>query len=199
MTTPSSKIVRGVGRHRRRRLAADVGHVPEHRRPADDPALVEDRHDDQPVVGVADRGAAGVRVGGEQDVALLDRAVEAVEEVGDGQAELADDHLPVGVGDQRELVVLLADARRQRGAEQHLVHLVAGVAQRVLDQVEGDRVDVDAARAASVAVSMIRAMAQPSGRVDGTDEEAAGRVHGGRVPGQDQGGGVHLGDDRRDR
>ena len=56
-------------------------------------------------------------------------AVEAVEEVRDGQAELADDHLPVRVGDQRELVVLLADAGGQRGAEQHLVHLVAGVAQ----------------------------------------------------------------------
>jgi hypothetical protein len=40
----------GVGRHRRRGLAADVGHVPEHRRPPDDPALVEDRQDDQPVV-----------------------------------------------------------------------------------------------------------------------------------------------------
>ena len=84
----------------------------------------------QPVVGVADRRAAGVRVGGEQDVALADVAVEAVEEVGDGQAELADHHLPGGVGDQRELVVLLADAGGQRGAEQHLVHLVAGVAQR---------------------------------------------------------------------
>ena len=58
-------------------------------------------------------------------------------------AELADDHLALGVGDQRELVVLLADPWRERGAEQHLVHLVARVAQRVLDQVERHRVDVD--------------------------------------------------------
>src|SRR3712207_4566724 len=65
------------------------------------------------------------------------------EEVGDGQAELAHDHLPARVADERELVVLLADAGRQRRAEQHLVHLVAGVAQPVLDQVQGDRVDVD--------------------------------------------------------
>jgi hypothetical protein len=74
-------------------------------------------------------------------VALGDGAVEAVEEVGHREPELADHHLPVRVADQRELVVLLADAGGQRGAEQHLVHLVAGVAQPVLDQVQGDRVD----------------------------------------------------------
>jgi hypothetical protein len=132
-----------VGRHRTGCLAADVGHVAEHRRPADHPAVVVDRDDDQPVVGVADRGAAGVRVGGQQDVALADRTVEVVQEVRHRQAELADHHLAARVGDQRELVVLFADARGQRGAEQHLVHLVAGVAQRVLDDVQGDRVDVD--------------------------------------------------------
>ncbi len=92
---------------------------------------------------MADGRAAGVGVRRQQDVTLLDGAVVAVQEVGDRQAELADDHLPVGVGDQGELVVLLADAGGQGGAEQHLVHLIAGVAQGVLDQVEGDDVDVD--------------------------------------------------------
>ena len=38
--------------------------------------------------------------------------------------------------------MLLADAGGERGAEEHLVHLVAGVAQAVLDEVQGDRVDV---------------------------------------------------------
>ena len=111
-------------------LAADVGHVAEHGRPADQPALEVDRQHHEPVVGVADRGAAGVRVGGEEHITFTDLTVEAVEEIGDGQAELADDHLAAGVGDQRELVVLLADAGGQCGAEQHLVHLVPGVARR---------------------------------------------------------------------
>jgi hypothetical protein len=66
-------------------------------------------------------------------------------EVRDGQSELADDHLPGRVADERELVVLLADARAHRGAEQHGVHLVPGVAEGVLDDVDGDRVDVDPA------------------------------------------------------
>ena len=131
-----------VGGHGARRLAADVGHVPEHRGPADHPTLDVDRQHHQPVVGVTDRGAAGVGVGGEQHVTLADVALEAGEEVGDGQPELPDHHLALGVGDQRELVVLLADTGRQRGAEQHLVHLVPRVAQPVLDEVEGDRVDV---------------------------------------------------------
>ena len=52
-----------------------------------------------------------------------------------------DDHLAFGVGDHRELVVLFADARRHRRAEQHRVHFVAGVAQRALDDVDRDAVD----------------------------------------------------------
>src|SRR3954466_10116568 len=44
-----------------------------------------------------------------------------------------------------------------------------------------------------VDVSMIRAM----GSRLRVDQQGARRVHGGRVPGEDEGGGVHLGDDRR--
>ena len=106
---------------------------------------------------------------------------------------------PSRVGDQRELVVLLADAGRQGGAEQHLVHLVAGVAQRVLDEVEGDRVDVDL-RSGVVLVSIRRAMAQPSwlwstGRMRRLPLGCDGRG----VAGQHEGGGVHLGDHGRAR
>src|SRR3546814_14856496 len=67
---------------------------------------------------VADRRTAGVGVGREEDVALLDVTLEVVQEVRDRQAELADDHLALGVPDQRELVVLLADTWRERGPEQ---------------------------------------------------------------------------------
>ena len=56
-------------------------------------------------------------------------------------AELADHHLAFLIGDQRKGVVLLADARAHRGAEQHRVHFDARVAQRVLDDVERDRID----------------------------------------------------------
>ena len=48
---------------------------------------------------------------------------------------------PLPVGDQRKGVALLADAGRQGGAEQRGVHLHARVAQRVLDDVERDRID----------------------------------------------------------
>jgi hypothetical protein len=58
-------------------------------------------------------------------------------------AELAHDHATLAVGDQRKGVALLADAGRQRGAEQRRVHLDAGVAQRVLDDVQRDGVDRD--------------------------------------------------------
>ena len=54
-----------------------------------------------------------------------------------------DDHPPLPVGDQREAVALLADTRRHGGADQSRVHLDAGVPQRVLDDVERDRVDRD--------------------------------------------------------
>jgi len=57
--------------------------------------------------------------------------------------ELAHDHAALRVGEHRELVVLLADHRAHGGAEEHGVHLEARVAERVLDDVERDRVDLD--------------------------------------------------------
>ena len=157
----------GVGRQRARHLAADVGHVTEHRRPGDEAAVLEDRHQHQPVVGVADRAVDRVRVGGQEDVALLDRAVVALQEAPDERAELADDHLAVEVGDQRELVVLLADARRHGRAEQHRVHLVAGVAQGALDDVEGDGVDLHLLHRLLVALDDLGGHVRISGSVGG--------------------------------
>jgi hypothetical protein len=81
---------------------------------------------------------------------LLDLALVGGEEAVDEAAELADDHAAGAVGDDRELVVLLADAGRHGRAEQHRVHLVAGVAQGVLDDVDGDRVDGDRVETAGV-------------------------------------------------
>ena len=66
----------GIGRQAARHLATDIGHVAEHRAPADEaPVLVEDRQQNQPVIGVADRALALVRVGHEEDVAIFDVAI----------------------------------------------------------------------------------------------------------------------------
>ena len=130
-----------VGRQRARHLAADVGHMAEHRRPGDQPAVEEDRHHQQPVVEMADRAGAGIGIVGEEDVAVLDRPVIAGDEAVQERAELADHHLAFLIGDQRKGVVLLADAGAHGGAEQHRVHFDARVAQRVLDDVERDRID----------------------------------------------------------
>ena len=135
--------LRRVGRQAARHLAADIRHVAEHGGPGDDPAVDIDRHHGQPVVQMADRAVAGVGIVGEEDVAFLDLAVIALLEAPEEGAELADDHFALGVGDHRESVVLLPDAGRHRGAEQHGVHLRARVAHRVLDDVEGDGIDLD--------------------------------------------------------
>jgi hypothetical protein len=118
---------------------------------------MEDRHDDQPVVAVRDRPLAQVRVVQQDHVALRDVAAEAVDYLGDVGAELADDHLAAFVADHRELVVLHPDGRRHGGAANHLVHLEARVEQRVLDQVERDRVDPSACHVpASGSISRFR-------------------------------------------
>ena len=133
----------GVGGEAARHLAADIRHVAEHRGVGDEPAVAVNRAQDQPVRRVADRAGAAVGIGGEEDVPFLDRAVVFALEAVDERAELPDHHLALGVGDHRELVVLLADSRRHGGAVEHGVHLVAGAAQRALDDIESDRVDVD--------------------------------------------------------
>ena len=132
----------GIRRQRARHLAAHVRHVTEHGGPRDDAAVLVDRHQHEPVVLVADRAVDRVRVVGQEDVALLHGAVVTLQEAVDERAELADDHLAVEVGDQRELVVLLADAGRHGRAEQHRVHFETGVAQGALDDVDGDGIDL---------------------------------------------------------
>jgi len=129
-----------IGRQRAGHLAADVGHVAKHGRIVDDAAVLEDRHQHQPIRQVAHRAIAQVGVVGEEDVAFLDLAGIALQEAGDERAELADDHLAFVGGDQREGIALLADARAHGGAAQYGVHLVTGIAQRVLDDVDGDAV-----------------------------------------------------------
>ena len=129
------------GRHAARDRPPDVHHVAEHRAESDHLSLVEDGEEDHPVVDVADRAAALVGVALEDDVPRGELEGLFGEHLGDVGAELPDDHPARRVRDHRELVVLLADDGGHCGAEQHRVHLVAGVAERVLDEVEGDGIE----------------------------------------------------------
>jgi hypothetical protein len=103
-----------IGGQRARDLAAHIGHVAEHRRPRDEPAMPVDGHEHEPIVRMADRAAHRVRVIREENIALLDGTVIALHEAPDERAELADHHFSRRVGDHRKLVVLLADAGRHR-------------------------------------------------------------------------------------
>ena len=87
------------------------------------------------------RAAALVGIALQDDVSRLELERLFGQHLGHVGAELPDDHPALRVGDHRELVVLLADDRGHRRSEQHRVHLVARVAQRVLDQIEGDRIE----------------------------------------------------------
>jgi hypothetical protein len=130
-----------VGRHAAGHGAADVHHVAEHRGEADQLAFVKHRHQHHEVVEVADRAGASVRVVLQDDVARLELEAALLEHVRNIRAELPDDHPPLGVADHRKFVVLFADHRRHRRAEQHRIHFVARVAQRVFNQIERDGIE----------------------------------------------------------
>ena len=131
----------GVRGQAARHLAADVGHMTEHRHPTDQAMVLEDGQQHQPVGKVADGCRATVGVIGEDDVAFLDGAVIGFFEAMNERAKLTDDHLAVAVGDHREFVILFAYSRRHGGAVQNGVHLDPRRSERTLDEIEGDRID----------------------------------------------------------
>ena len=165
-----------VERHRARHLAADIDHVAEDRREAHQDALVEDRHHHAPVVVVRDGALAGIGIVPDEDVALVEVALELLNDCRDVGAELADDHAAAGVADHRELVVLLADDRRERDADHDAVHLGARVLQRVLDDVQGDRIDLDGAMSGGRSV---HGVSSPSRRARSGDCRARRPRHSG--------------------
>ena len=101
---------------------------------------------------MADGAVAGIGVIGKKYVAVLDRAVVAGHEAVQERSELANHHLAFLIGNERKGVVLLTDARAHRRAEQHRVHLDARIAQRVLDDIERDRIDGDTFKSARLAL-----------------------------------------------
>ncbi len=131
-----------IGRQAARHLAADVRHMAEHGAPSDDAAVDIDWHHGQPVIQVADGAVAEIGIVGQKDIAFLNGAVVTSLETMEEGAELSHDHLAVLIGDHGKGVVLFADARRHSGAEQNRVHLIAGIAQGVLDDIQGDRIQI---------------------------------------------------------
>ena len=126
--------------HRPECPAADIEQVPELAREADELVPVEDRAQDEHVRRVRDRSAAEVRVVLNDHVAGPELLVEVLEERGQVGTELPDEHAPVPVGDERVRVVRLADHGRDRRSEHDRIHLVPHHSQRVLDDLERDRV-----------------------------------------------------------
>ena len=130
----------GRGGHAAGHRAAAVQHVAEHRGIADPRALVVDGGQHQPVRRVLDGAAAEVGVALEDDVARADLVVEGFQQQRHVGTELAHEHVPGGVGHEREFVVLLPDDGRHRRLQDDGVHLLADVQQRALDDLEGCQV-----------------------------------------------------------
>jgi hypothetical protein len=130
--------------------AADVEHVRRHRREAEQLALVEDRHRDRDVGRV---GGAEVRMVVDDHVAVVDLALEPVEEAADVPGQRADVHrgrvglaqlAALGVEDSRAEVLGLADDRRVAHPEQDACHLLRDRVEGAAEDAERDRVDLDA-------------------------------------------------------
>ena len=133
------------GRHAAGDGGPDVGQIAEDRSDADELILVEQRAGDQQVGRVLNRTGAQIGVVLDDHVARAQLLPGEVVEQGRAQipAELADDHPALGVRDQRKGVVLLANDRRHRGPEDDCVHFPANALQGVLDQVDGDGIDLE--------------------------------------------------------
>ena len=91
---------------------------------------------------MANGAAAGVGIGGKKDVSLFDGFIEVVDKAGYRRAELPGHEATKSIGDNRESIALFANDRRHSRAEQERVHLRSSVDQTVLNQVEGDPIDL---------------------------------------------------------
>ncbi len=134
----------GVGGQTARHLAANVGHVAEHGGIGNQPTVLEDRPQQQPVVDVADGAITGVGIGGKKQIPLFDGAVVGLFETVDEAAELPHHHLALQVSDHGEFIMLFPDARGHGRAEQYRVHLVAGIHHGIFNNVQRDGIHINA-------------------------------------------------------
>ena len=109
MIRPSAEDRGRVGRHAPRDWSPAVGHVAEHRRPANERAGVDDRERNDPVVDLG-HGPVAVGVVEQEDVTFGDVLVLGRECV-KRDDELPDDHVAARIRHAREFVVLLANHR----------------------------------------------------------------------------------------
>ena len=149
---PLLEDLAGIRRQRPRHLAADIVEMRDVGGPRDDLAIGEDRLGQDDVVEMGD--PAIVRVVGDEDVAGLDAARTAGAAVDrqdafDGLVEHADERrdagartgdLAIAVGDAGSHVQHLVDDRAHRRLAHRGEHLVGGGLQRVLHDLQGDRV-----------------------------------------------------------
>ena len=146
-------------RHRPRRHAPDVGVVREVGDEAEQLSLDEHRHR---VVDVGQMGAArGVRVVGDEEVSVVDVARELLQQAGDESAHRRDvdgqrlgrlrDEPAVPVHDGGGVVAALLDVGGVRRLHQRDEGLVGDRAQRVGDDLEGDRIDAVVLRIRAIA------------------------------------------------
>lgn len=118
-----------VDAHGARDFALDVGQVAEICSPADELVVVVYGEEDDDVVEMGDGAVDLIDIVCDEDVAFVNRALPALQELCDEAAELADEHLTPCVCDDVEFVLLVAD-RGTHGAAQHQrVHLAANRAQ----------------------------------------------------------------------
>ena len=143
-TNPLLKYLFGIGRDAARHLAANIGHMPEHGRPINQPTVLEHGHAHQPVVGVADGAVTFIGVRGQEDVALLNRSVIPLGKAVYGRAKLSGQQFAVPAGNDRKAVTLVADDGRHGGPKQQGVHLFPRGHQAVFNQVERNRIDRNA-------------------------------------------------------
>ena len=106
-------------------------------------AVLENRPQQEPIIGMTDGPVTGIGIVHEKHVPLFDRAVVRLLETVNEAAELTNDHFAVEICDHRKGIALLADTGRHGRAEQHRVHLPARVQHRILDNIERDRIQID--------------------------------------------------------
>jgi hypothetical protein len=90
-----------------------------------------------------DRAATQVRIGRYNHIAGAHRVLVVTHHFRDVAAELPHHHASIRIGNHRKFVVLFAYDRTHRRAEKHSVHLEACILQRVLDNIECNRIYLD--------------------------------------------------------
>ncbi len=120
----------------------------------------------------------------EDDVAVFQVAFVGFHEAVYEGTELTNDHFAVTVCNHRETIALLTNTRTHRRAKQHSVHFLANVAERVLNDIDRDRVDINRIKWSRVCLNDLCCHDElPLNRIN---QKVADFVDGRGMPGQHQ-------------